>query len=59
MWVGSDEVFGRELIEDHLEACIEAGLEISGINAEVMPAQWEFQVGPVGPTAVSDQFWGC
>ena len=55
--VGSDEVFGRELIEDHLEACIEAGLEISGINAEVMPAQWEFQVGPVGPTAVSDQLW--
>lgn len=55
--VGSDEVFGRELIEEHLEACIEAGLEISGINAEVMPAQWEFQVGPVGPTAVSDQLW--
>jgi len=55
--VGSDEVFGRELIEDHLEACLEAGLEISGINAEVMPAQWEFQVGPAGPTAVSDQLW--
>ena len=29
---------------------------VSGINAEVMPAQWEFQVGPVaapGPTPTS------
>ena len=30
---------------------------ISGINAEVMPAQWEFQVGPLDPVAVSDQLW--
>jgi glutamine synthetase len=30
---------------------------ISGINAEVMPGQWEFQVGPTGPTEVSDQLW--
>ena len=46
--VGEDEIHGRELIEDHLDACLEAGLSISGINAEVMPGQWEFQVGPVG-----------
>jgi len=32
-------------------------LAISGINAEVMPGQWEFQVGPVGPLEVSDQLW--
>jgi glutamine synthetase len=55
--VGADEVFGREVVEAHLEACLAAGLSISGINAEVMPGQWEFQVGPVGPTAVSDQLW--
>jgi len=55
--VGSDEVYGRDIVEDHLEACLDAGLEISGINAEVMPAQWEFQVGPVGPLDVSDQLW--
>ena len=30
---------------------------MSGINAEVMPAQWEYQVGPLGPLAVSDQLW--
>ena len=55
--VGADEVFGREIVEDHLDACLTAGLSISGINAEVMPAQWEFQVGPVGALAVSDQLW--
>ncbi|MBW3583482.1 MAG: glutamine synthetase beta-grasp domain-containing protein [Euryarchaeota archaeon] len=55
--IGADEVFGRDLVEAHLAACIEAGLAISGINAEVMPGQWEFQVGPVGPLEVSDQLW--
>ena len=52
--VGADEVFGREIVEAHLDACLEAGLGISGINAEVMPGQWEFQVGPLGPIEVSD-----
>ena len=33
----------------------QAGLGISGINAEVMPGQWEFQIGPVGPLEVGDQ----
>ena len=23
-----------------------AGVKVSGINAEVMPGQWEYQVGP-------------
>jgi len=55
--VGADEVFGREIVEDHMDACLAAGLNLSGINAEVMPAQWEFQVGPVGALAVSDELW--
>ena len=55
--VGEDEIHGRPLIEDHLEACLAAGLSISGINAEVMPGQWEFQVGPLDPLEVSDQLW--
>ncbi|EGX54408.1 hypothetical protein SZN_38108, partial [Streptomyces zinciresistens K42] len=28
---------------------------ISGINAEVMPGQWEFQVGPLAPLVVADE----
>jgi glutamine synthetase len=55
--VGADEVFGRDIVEAHLDACLIAGLGVSGINAEVMPGQWEFQVGPLGPLDVSDQLW--
>jgi glutamine synthetase len=52
--VGADEVFGRPIVEQHLEACLAAGLTISGVNAEVMPGQWEFQVGPESPLEVCD-----
>jgi glutamine synthetase len=55
--VGQDEIYGRPLVEEHLDACLRAGLGISGINAEVMPGQWEFQVGPLSPLEVSDQLW--
>ena len=62
--VGADEVFGREMVEEHLAICMEAGLMIYGINAEVMPGQWEYQVGYRGvttesadPLMVSDHNW--
>ena len=55
--VGADEVFGRPVVEAHLENCLKAGLRISGINAEVMPGQWEFQIGPVAAPEVGDQLW--
>jgi glutamine synthetase len=55
--VGSDEVFGREIVEKHMDLCLEAGLHLSGINAEVMPGQWEFQIGPVAAPQVADELW--
>ena len=55
--VGADEVFGRDIVEDHMDICVQAGIQISGVNAEVMPGQWEFQVGSLGPLEVSDQLW--
>jgi len=62
--VGADEVFGREMIEDHAQACLDANLMIFGTNAEVMPGQWEFQIGYRGistesadPLTVSDHLW--
>ncbi|WP_059008934.1 glutamine synthetase [Streptomyces specialis] len=55
--VGADEIYGRDVVEAHLDNCLKAGLGISGINAEVMPGQWEFQVGPLSPLEVSDQLW--
>lgn len=55
--VGAGKVMGRQLAEEHLDACLYAGIAVSGINAEVMPGQWEFQVGPLGPLEVSDELW--
>jgi len=55
--VGADEIFGRDIVEAHTDACIEAGIAISGTNAEVMPAQWEFQIGTLGPVDMADQLW--
>ncbi len=52
--VGSDEVFGRNLVEQHMEACIKSQIPICGINAEVMPGQWEYQIGTADPLTVSD-----
>jgi glutamine synthetase len=62
--VGADEVFGRNLIEKHAQACLDAGLMLYGTKAEVMPGQWEFQIGYRGlksesadPLTVSDHLW--
>jgi glutamine synthetase len=61
---GVDRAFGRELVEAHASACLDAGLQIYGLNAEVMPGQWEIQVGYRGldgeggdPLVVSDHVW--
>jgi len=57
--VGADEVYGREVVEEHLKVCLVAGIELTGINAEVMPGQWEFQCGGPGvdPLTASDHLW--
>jgi glutamine synthetase len=55
--VGADEVYGREIVEAHMEACTKAGLGITGINAEVMPGQWEFQVMGKGALEATDMTW--
>ena len=57
--VGADEVYGRPLAEAHMTACLNAGIHLTGINAEVMPGQWEFQCGGPGadPLTASDHLW--
>jgi glutamine synthetase len=45
---GAERAFGRNVVEAHTKACLDAGLMIYGINAEVMPGQWEFQIGHRG-----------
>ena len=55
--VGADEVYGRDIAEEHLFACHYSGLEVCGVNAEVMPGQWEYQVGTGGLMEMSDDLW--
>ena len=43
---GYNVAIGRPVADEHYKLCVEAGVKISGINAEVMPGQWEFQIGP-------------
>lgn len=50
-------MFGRDIVEGHLRACIYAGIKVNGTNAEVMPSQWEYQVGPLGGLEFGDQVW--
>ncbi|MEK6829554.1 MAG: glutamine synthetase [Nanoarchaeota archaeon] len=57
--VGSSNVAGREMVEEHMELCISAGLDITGINAEVLLGQWEYQIGgpDVDGLEICDQLW--
>ncbi len=55
--VGAVKIHGRDIIEEHTTLCMEAGLKIAGTNAEVMPGQWEFQIGPAGTLEVGDHMW--
>lgn len=55
--VGSRNAFGRDIVEEHMMSCIYAGITISGINAEVAPGQWEYQIGPCTGIDAADQLW--
>lgn len=55
--VGADRAFGRDLVEAHYKACLYAGVLIAGCNAEVMPGQWEYQVGPCEGISIGDHLW--
>ncbi|CAN1758734.1 Glutamine synthetase cytosolic isozyme 2 [Linum perenne] len=55
--VGADKAFGRDVVDSHYKACLYAGINISGINGEVMPGQWEFQVGPSVGISAGDEVW--
>lgn len=55
--VGSENAFGRKIAEEHLLECINYGITISGINAEVAPGQWEYQIGPCEGIEAGDNLW--
>lgn len=55
--VGSTNVNGRDFVEEHLDLCMKAGLEITGTNAEVLLGQWEYQVLSKGKLRAGDDLW--
>ena len=49
--IGSNNAIGRDCIEHAFRNCLIAGLNLTGMNAEVAPSQWEFQVCETGIVA--------
>ncbi len=47
----------REIVEKHIDICLDAGIELEGINAEVAKGQWEFQIFAKGSKKVCDDMW--
>ena len=47
----------REIVEEHLDLCLEAGINHEGINAEVAKGQWEFQCFGKGSAKAADDVW--
>mgnify|MGYP001255828671 CR=1 FL=1 len=54
--IGGDNAIGRECIEEAFNRCLKAGLNLTGMNGEVAPSQWEIQVCAEGIEA-ADQLW--
>ncbi|MFD0861454.1 glutamine synthetase beta-grasp domain-containing protein [Sungkyunkwania multivorans] len=55
--VGGRYTWGRDFVMEHLDLCLEAGLNVEGINQEVAPGQWEFQIFAKGAKEAGDQIW--
>merc|ERR1719261_744547 len=51
---GHEKAIGRPIADEHLAKCLKVGVKIAGINSEVMPGQWEYQVGPCRGTEIGD-----
>ena len=55
--VGAKNSYGREIMDRHLDICLDAGLNVEGTNGEVAPGQWEFQIFSKGAAEAGDQIW--
>jgi len=54
---GARRAYGRQVVEAHYRCCLYCGINISGINAEVMAGQWEYQIGPCEGIESGDSVW--
>ncbi len=57
--VGAEYNIGRDMVEEHLDICLKAGINVEGINAEVMKGQWEYQIFAKGAKEAGDQLWAA
>ena len=55
--VGAANAIGRDIVDEHLQICLDAGINVEGINAEVMMGQWEFQIFGKGAGRAGDEVW--
>ncbi len=55
--VGHPYSAGRNISEEHLDACLSCGIQITGTNAEVMLGQWEYQIFGQGEQTAADDLW--
>jgi glutamine synthetase len=47
----------RKMVEEHVDTCLAAGINLEGTNAEVAKGQWEFQIFGKGSKRAADQMW--
>lgn len=55
--VGAKNAYCRNMVDEHLDICLEAGLNVEGINAEVAAGQWEYQIFAKGAKRAGDEIW--
>jgi glutamine synthetase len=51
------QMYGRHLSNEHLDMCLEYGINVEGTNAEVAIGQWEYQIFAKGRLSASDDLW--
>ncbi len=47
----------RQIVEEHIDICLDACINLEGINAEVAKGQWEYQIFAKGSKKVCDDMW--
>lgn len=54
--LGGSNIYGREFMENAMDNCLYSGINITGMNSEVAPSQWEFQVCNIGISAADELY---
>lgn len=55
--VGFNGIYARDLVESHALACLYAGIDFSGTNADEFPLQWRYKIGPSVGIQAADDLW--